>query len=91
MQRVFIKWKVVAPPNIEEPVVIQKKELEEKRNSGIPSHMTEVLISQNHDSEFGEVEIGVSHSILEYSLRLYIKKYVSDIALHNIPLVENMI
>lgn len=50
--------------------------------------MIGVLINQNHDSEFGEAEMGVSHSILESSLKLYVNKYVSDIAFHNIPLVE---
>lgn len=46
--------------------------------------MSGILINQNHDSEFGESEIGISHSILEFSL----KKYVSDIILHNILFVE---
>lgn len=50
--------------------------------------MTRVLINQNYDNEFGEAGIGVSCSILESSLRLYIKKYISNIALHNILLVE---
>lgn len=46
--------------------------------------MSGILINQNHDSEFGESGIGISHSILEFSL----KKYVSDIILHNISFVE---
>lgn len=68
--------------------MVQKNELKEKRNFGITSHMSRVMINQNLDSEFGEAGIGVSHSIFESGLRLHVKKYVSDIFLQNIPLVE---
>lgn len=55
---------------------------------GIPSHMTGVLINQKHDCVFGKTEIDVTLSVSESCYRLYVKKYVLDIALHDISHVD---
>lgn len=52
---------------------------------GVPSHIYGVLINQKYDFVFSEVGIGVPFSVLNFSYRLYVKKHVPDIALHDIP------
>lgn len=80
------------PPNIEQPIVVQKKRL--KKNTGyviilsigISSHMYGIFINKKHDNVFGE--IGINLSVLESNYSMYVKKYVSDISLHHIPYVN---
>lgn len=76
------------PPNIEQPIVVQKKELKKKKNYGILSCMSGFLFNQKHGSVFSETGMCVILNILKSSYKLYVKKYVPDIALHNIPQVD---
>lgn len=85
---------VGGPPNIEQPIVVQKKKLKKISDYVIIlpievlSHVYGVLINKKHDIVFCEVGIGVPLSVLNFSYRLYVKKHVPDIALLDIPYFE---
>lgn len=44
-----------------------------------------ILIKQNHDIVTAKDEIGISPSLLNFSYKLFVGKYVSGIVLPNIP------
>lgn len=77
-------------PNIEQPIVVRKKQLKNISDYGIilpiwvPSHIFEFFTIQKHDVVFGEIDINVSFSMLNISYKMYIL----DIALHNILHVD---
>lgn len=54
----------------------------------ISSHMFELCLTKKNDSVFGKTGIKVTLNILKSSHGLFDKKFVPDIALHNIPHVE---
>lgn len=76
-------------PNVEQPRMVRKKELNKNINYVIHYHVFGVLINQRHDSGCGKAGIGVTHSILKSNLSLHVNKYVLNIALHNTPYIEN--
>lgn len=51
----------------------------------ITSHMNRVFINQKHEIVFGKVVIGVTLSVLKSNYNLYVKKYIPNIILDNIP------
>lgn len=65
--------------------MVHKKELKKNKNYGITSHMFGALFNQKHVCGFGKTGIGVNINILRSNHKLFDKKFVLDISLHNFP------
>lgn len=87
----MVDGQVRGPPNIEQPTVVQNKKLKKINDYGIifpigvPSHICGIFTIQKHDIIFGEAEISVPLSVLNFSYKLYVRKHVPDIVPHNFP------
>lgn len=65
--------------------MVQKKKLKKIHefriilSIGVPSHIYGILTIQKHDIIFGEAEIGVPISELNFSYKMHVKKHVPNI------------
>lgn len=99
LQGVFIEGKADGqaggPPNIEQPIMVQNKKLKKINDYdiilpiGVPSNYFGILIIQNHDFVFGEVEIG-GPSLLNINDKLYVREHILDNVFTNETQENNM-
>lgn len=83
--------KVEGPPNIEQPIVVHKKKLKKISDYdiiipiGIPSHISVISTIKKYDIVFGEADIGVHLSLLNFRYKLYVRKHIPYILPPNVP------